>query len=556
MIEITAVEPRSNASSIQVLRVESESAIRSRFESYLHDESSFGPGSATTVLFPLTEAQVSLFLKELNANKIPVTISGARTGIVGGAVPIGGAIISLEKMNRVLGIRWNESAQEWTLICQPGIRLSELQEQLARKNFGNDTTNPVDSEWKDLSRFLRERATYFYAPDPTEESASLGGTVATDASGARTYFYGRTRAHVRAIRVVLATGDVLALRRGQNQVDSTMTIEIRHLDGSTKRVPLPTYTRPNVKCATGYFTREKMDLIDLFIGSEGTLGVITEIEIALTVAPAHVAMFLAFFPSQDAAIGFVQHVRSLRFTREPLTLHSMEYMDSNSLGLLRNLVEENQLPTGIRLPADKTGTAILSEFAYDDPTEAIRLLQAPLEKFGSSLETAVSGLEERDRKSLRTLRHAIPEAINKIVARRKSNIPGMHKISTDTAVPNNKLDFLVRQYTERLSASGLEHYMFGHIAENHLHVNIIPRNAEELPKAEKLAEELAREAVGMGGTVSAEHGIGKLKRKLLSIQYDQEAISQMLRTKIALDPNMIMCPGNIFTESEARSVAC
>jgi len=234
----------------------------------------------------------------------------------------------------------------------------------------------------------------------------------------------------------------------------------------------------------------------------------------------------------------------------------MEYMDSNSLGLLRNLVEENQLPTGIRLPADKTGTAILSEFAYDDPTEAIRLLQAPLEKFGSSLETAVSGLEERDRKSLRTLRHAIPEAINKIVARRKSNIPGMHKISTDTAVPNNKLDFLVRQYTERLSASGLEHYMFGHIAENHLHVNIIPRNAEELPKAEKLAEELAREAVGMGGTVSAEHGIGKLKRKLLSIQYDQEAISQMLRTKIALDPNMIMCPGNIFTESEARSVAC
>jgi D-lactate dehydrogenase (cytochrome) len=544
LIEVTAVEPKSNGSSVEALRVESESAIHSRFESYLHDESSFGPGSATTVFFPFTEAQVCQFLKELNANKIPVTISGARTGIVGGAVPIGGTIISLEKMNKILGIRWNELAQEWTLICQPGIRLSELQDQIARKNFGSNT---ADAEWKDLPRFLREQATHFYAPDPTEESASLGGTVATDASGARTYFYGRTRAHIRAIRAVLATGDVLALRRGQNPVDSTMTVEIRHLDSSTKQVPLPTYTRPNVKCATGYFTREKMDLIDLFIGSEGTLGVVTEIEVALTVAPAHVAMFLAFFPSQDAAVGFVQHVRSLRFTRGPLTLHSMEYIDSNSLGLLRNLAKENQLSSGIRLPTDKTGAAILSEFAYEAPSAAIQLLQAPLEKFGSSLETAISGLEDRDRNSLKTLRHTIPEAINKIVAQRKSNIPGMHKISTDTAVPDNKLDSLVRQYAERLNASGLEHYIFGHIAENHLHVNMIPRNTEELPKAEKLAEELARAAVAMGGTVSAEHGIGKMKKKLLNIQYPEQAISQMLRTKIALDPNMIMCHGNIFT---------
>jgi D-lactate dehydrogenase (cytochrome) len=532
---------------MEALRVESESAIHSRFESYLHDESSFGPGSATTVCFPFTEAQVCQFLKERNANKIPVTISGARTGIVGGAVPIGGAIISLEKMNKILGIRWNELTQEWTLICQPGVRLSELQDQLARKNFGSDAASSTNSEWKDLPRFLREPTTYFYAPDPTEESASLGGTVATDASGARTYFYGRTRAHIREIRVVLATGDVLALRRGQYQVDSTKTVEIRRFDGSRTQVPLPTYTRPNVKCATGYFTREKMDLIDLFIGSEGTLGVVTEVEVALTAAPAHVAMFLAFFPSQDAAVGFVQHVRSLRFTRGHLTLHSMEYIDSNSLDLLRNLAKENQVLTGIRLPRDKTETAILSEFAYDDPSAAIQLLQAPLEKFGSSLETAVSGFGERDRNSLKTLRHAIPEAINKIVARRKSNIPGMHKISTDTAVPDNKLDSLVRQYAERLNASGLEHYMFGHIAENHLHVNMIPRNTEELPRAEKLAEELARRAVAMGGAVSAEHGIGKMKKKLLSIQYPEQAISQMLKTKIALDPNMIMCNGNIFT---------
>jgi D-lactate dehydrogenase (cytochrome) len=96
--------------------------------------------------------------------------------------------------------------------------------------------------------------------------------------------------------------------------------------------------------------------------------------------------------------------------------------------------------------------------------------------------------------------------------------------------------------------------MFGHMAENHLHVNIIPRNSNELPKAEKLAEQLAREAVDLGGAVSGEHGIGKLKRKLLRIQFDDNAIRQMQETKKALDPSMILCPGNIFTDSERKSL--
>jgi D-lactate dehydrogenase (cytochrome) len=310
-----------------------------------------------------------------------------------------------------------------------------------------------------------------------------------------------------------------------------------------------------VKCVTGYFNQKGMDLIDLFIGSEGTLGVVTEVEVALTVAPEHVAMFLAFFPSQDAAVGFVQYVRTLGFVKGPLVIHSMEYIDSNSLNLLRSLAETSQLPTGIKLPTNKTCTAILSEFAYKDPVEAVQLLQAPLEKFGSSLETSVSGLGERDRDALKTFRHAIPESINKIVARRKNSIPGMHKISTDTAVPDDKLDSLMKQYAEQLAASNLEHYMFGHMAENHLHVNIIPRNSNELPKAEKLAEQLAREAVDLGGAVSGEHGIGKLKRKLLRIQFDDNAIRQMQETKKALDPSMILCPGNIFTDSERKSLS-
>lgn len=192
MIEITAVQPDANASGGDPVRVDSEAAVRARFESYLRDESSFGPGRALTAFFPTTEKQVSDFLREMNFRKIPVTISGARTGIVGGAVPIGGALMSLERMNKVAGIKWNDKAREWTMIAQPGIRLSELQDRIAKKDLASDQANLSDTNWKDLPRFMNDLHRYFYAPDPTEESASLGGTVATDASGARTYFYGRT----------------------------------------------------------------------------------------------------------------------------------------------------------------------------------------------------------------------------------------------------------------------------------------------------------------------------------------------------------------------------
>jgi D-lactate dehydrogenase (cytochrome) len=97
-----------------------------------------------------------------------------------------------------------------------------------------------------------------------------------------------------------------------------------------------------------------------------------------------------------------------------------------------------------------------------------------------------------------------------------------------------------------LEASKLEYYMFGHIAENHLHVNLLPKTEEELVQGEKLAQELAEEAVRLGGTVSAEHGIGKMKRSLLKIVFSDTEINQMLSTKRALDPNLILCPGNMM----------
>ena len=538
LIELTAVEPIRGKMDDPV-RAESEELINARFVSYLSDESGFGPGRASVLFIPKNEFQVAQFLKEMNGKRIPVTISGGRTGIVAGAVPEGGALLSLDSMNEITAIMWDEQSKEWRLTCQPGIRLRDLQQKITTKNFGKETHDP---EWKNLPQFLNDPSQYFYPPDPTEDTASLGGTVATDASGARTYFYGRTREHVRAIRVVLPNGEVLALRRSEHLTDPSHTIRLRHLDGTTTDIPLPKYERPNVKCATGYYGGKNMDLLDLFIGSEGTLGVITSVEIALKKKP-QTAMFLAFFPSADDAIAFVSQTRSAERNGDKMTVYSLEYLDSNSLRLLHEVNEDLKL--GMKLPADKAA-AILCEFQSTET--AIGVLVDYLQTHHSPVDETISGIDERDKDRLRTLRHSIPEAINRIIAQRKNDIPNLHKLGTDTAVPDERLMDIMKLYGKRLLESKLEHYVIGHIAENHLHVNILPRSLPELVTGEQLVRLLAEDAVAMGGVVSAEHGIGKMKRSFIQIMFQEEEIKEMIATKRAIDPNWILCRGNIFSE--------
>ncbi len=546
LIELRSVAPRTDPQEEKAVRVESVSDVQSQLESYLSDESGLGPGQAQIVFIPVTEKQLADFLREMNSRKLPVTISGGRTGIVGGAVPKGGALVSLDKMKSIVGIRWDERSSEWRVTVEPGIKLKEFQERIERKDLRMTTNGASESDWKDLPKFLSDSHQYFYPPDPTEDSASLGGTVATDASGARTYHFGRTRNHIRALRIVLATGDVLQIRRGENIVDSSRIFRIHSMDGGEKTVRIPSYELPHVKSAVGYFSQKKMDLIDLFIGSEGTLGVVTLIEVALTTKQENTAMFLAFFPSSDEAIGFVIKIRSLKEIESYLTVNSLEYFDANCLSLLGRLKRDGVVGTGIHFSETMSGAAVLCEFSYHDLPKAVEFIEKPLAEFGSSLDRAVSGVDEQSREELRKLRHAIPEAINRIVAQRKSLIPGMHKIGTDTAVSDEKLRPMMNSYNTLLKASNLENYVFGHIAENHLHVNILPRKSEELLEAERLAEKLAKVAVELGGTVSAEHGIGKMKRGLLKIMFREAEINQMVATKRALDPNLILCPGNVF----------
>ena len=182
----------------------------SSWRKYFSDESR-KEGDADCIALPQNDEEVAVALREAAKNGWSVTISGARTGITAAAVPDGGLVLSLERMNHVLGLRKNERG-EFFVRCEAGVRLGDLQKSLQTGMFADSANWPEES--RALLTELRE-AKLFYPPDPTETSASIGGTVACNASGAHTFGYGPTRPYVEAMHVILADGSDLNLRRGE-----------------------------------------------------------------------------------------------------------------------------------------------------------------------------------------------------------------------------------------------------------------------------------------------------------------------------------------------------
>ena len=179
------------------------------YSSYLGDESKLAHKGAHYLFFPTNEAELSAIFKEMNEKNVTVTLSGSRTGLVGGAVPYGGAVVSLERCNKILGLRYDTQSKEWRVKAQCGVTLQDLNNCAMKKDFPGLFENSSAETKAFLNKYKQSDTTYFYPPDPTEMGAALGGTVSTNASGARTYRYGATRNWVRWLRVILASGEVL-----------------------------------------------------------------------------------------------------------------------------------------------------------------------------------------------------------------------------------------------------------------------------------------------------------------------------------------------------------
>ncbi|MBR2834262.1 MAG: FAD-binding oxidoreductase [Coriobacteriales bacterium] len=512
---------------------------------FLRDESR-SIGEAESISFPVTEEDVCDILSKLSLNKTPVTIQGGRTGLAAGAVPHGGHVLNLTKMNRITGLYTNSDDSghlRYILQVQPGVVLSQMRKDLEDKNI---STTGWSQEAIETLESLYAGPEHFFPTDPTEISATVGGMVACNASGARTYYYGPIRPHVFGIRMVLANGDIISLKRGEVFAQG-QSLTLTTLKNRTISVSLPSYQMPHVKNASGYFAAPDIDAIDLIIGSDGTLGVITQIDLELLPLPQVIWGVSCFFTEETQALDFTVLVRN-----EITHAAALEFFDDHALDILRSQKEKGGLFAS--LPAiDPLAHCCVyvdlhcnsEEEAYSDLYHIGELLSS----CGASEHNTWAARTALDKEAQRFFRHAVPESVNMLIDERRQTNPSITKLGSDMSVPNDKLYAVIELYRSTLKEAGLESAAWGHIGNNHLHVNVLPNNMDDYALGKKLFASWAATVTSMGGAVSAEHGVGKLKRDFLITMYGEDHIREMIRTKLAFDPQGLLARGNLFSEA-------
>jgi len=482
---------------------------QNEIQEYLKDASNT-IGFCDAVVFPENEEDVISTLKHANQQKTKVTVCGNKTGLAGGSVPSGGIVLSTEKLNKIIEIN---TAEKFAIV-QPGVLLSNFLNELKPKNL-------------------------YYPPDPTELNCFLGGTVATNASGSKTFKYGPTRNFVLGIEMVLPTGEFLKLVRGQNFAKNNDLL-LETTSDKKYELQIPSVKSLPTKNTAGYFCKRNMDAIDLFIGSEGTLGVITKLKLKLLDAPENVLSAVVFFSTEDDGLNFVEDSRNesykSRKTNSAMTIDALalEYFDNLALDFLRD--EFPNIPIN-------THSAVWFEQEMNEASanQITDLWVNQIEKHNGDLSNSWIAMNEKDKAKFVEFRHMISAKVNEYIALRK-----MRKLGTDFAVPDSELKSFYFQLKEDVTKARLDYVIYGHFGNSHIHLNMLPKNVDEFETAKNLYQDLCRSAIKAGGTFAAEHGVGKNKKTLLYEMYGEKVVNEMFKIKKTLDPGLILCNGNIF----------
>jgi len=506
--------------------------------SFLEDAAHTPGGHTTAVALPTTEGEVVSALRH-SKRLLPV---GAQSSLTGGATPMGEAVLSLSRMNAI-----GATAGERVRV-EPGVAIETLESSLTAKGL-------------------------YYPPASTFRGASVGGSVATNASGASTFKHGTTRHWVDGLTVVLADGDVLDVERGSVCASDEGAIEIEGVDGRVTRINVPPYAMPRVpKCSAGYYASPGMDLIDLFIGAEGTLGIVTSIELRLIPARPTLLGWMTC-SSESQALAVVAQLREAsRRTwaeRDPrgLDVAAIESLDRRSLALLREDGVDSREATP--LPAD-ADTALLFQIELPPGMDEARVIEAlesvdtagendgPVQRLVrvardhnllERFELVLPG-DLRRATQLFAVREAVPEAVNRrIAAGQRLHGPELRKTAGDMIVPFAALGEMMSRYREVLASRRLDHAIWGHVSDGNLHVNVIPNDADQTRAGEEALLKLGAAAVSLGGSPLAEHGVGRnpVKQRLLRQLYGEAGVNAMRRIKAALDPEWKLAPGVVFT---------
>ncbi|HET6437913.1 MAG TPA: FAD-linked oxidase C-terminal domain-containing protein [Anaeromyxobacter sp.] len=433
-----------------------------RREPYGRDESDLGTFPPDAVVLVASAEEVQRTFAISARHRVPVIPVGARSGKSGGILATrGGIAVSVERMDRILEI----SAADGLCRVEPGLITARLQAEVEGRGL-------------------------FYPPDPNSlELCSIGGNVAENAGGPRALKYGVTRDYVLGLTVVVPTGEVLRVGRR------------------------------SIKGVAGY------DLVGLFVGSEGTLGIITEITLELLPLPRQVATgFLTFGALADAARA-VGHIVS-----SGVLPRCLELFDDISLTAVART-------SPFRVPAG-AGAALLVEVDGNDEEavlgELLRIADAVRSEARGEMIVAQTEAQRRELWGTRRLLSQNLKAVHPL------------KLSEDVAVPRSKIPELITRAKEIGQRNGTFAATYGHAGDGNLHVNILFDTEAQRPGAERAAGEVLRTSVDLGGTITGEHGVGHSKREYLEYEQGPEVVAVERRLKALFDPLGLLNPGKIF----------
>jgi glycolate oxidase len=431
-------------------------------EAYGRDESDLGTFPPDLVVKAETAEEIRTLFAIATRHRVPVIPVAARSGKSGGVLALSGGIaISLERMNRILEI----APEDLVARVQPGVLTGHLQAEVEKHGL-------------------------LYPPDPNSlEMCTLGGNVAENAGGPRALKYGVTREYVLALQVVLPTGEIVRIGKR------------------------------SIKGVAGY------DLTALLVGSEGTLGIVTEITLKLLPRPRHVSTGLVVFASVEAAARAVTQVLTAG-----ILPRCLELLDDVSLAAAAK-TSPYKFPAG-------AGAALLVETDGNDEEavfgELVRLAEVVQEHAQGDVIVAQNEAQRRD--IWETRRYL------------SVNLKALHplKLSEDIAVPRSKIPEMVRRAKGVGERLGLVVATYGHAGDGNLHCNVLFDRLDERPRVDEAVAEILRTAVDLGGTITGEHGVGFAKRDFLEYEQGKDVVALERRLKAVFDPLGILNPGKIF----------
>ncbi len=435
-----------------------------RLEEYGKDESDLGTFPPDVAVLVTSAAEVQSVFSVASRHRVPVVPVAARTGKSGGSLsPQGGIAVSLERMNRILAI----SAEDLTARVEPGVVTGVFQAEVEKRGL-------------------------FYPPDPNSlDSCTLGGNVAENAGGPRALKYGVTREYVLGLTAVIPTGEVLRMGRR------------------------------TIKGVAGY------DLTALFVGSEGTLGIVTEITLKLLPRPRFVSTALVCFRDVATAAGAVSRVLA-----QGVLPRCLELIDDVS-------VQAVAKGSPFRLPPG-AGAALLVETDGNDEEQVFAEIARVAEVVqGEAAGEVIVAQNEAQRRDIWETRKFLSVSLKQLHPK---------KLSEDIAVPRSRIPEMVARSREIGREHGLLVATYGHAGDGNLHANVLFDREEERPKVEQAVAEILRAAVDMGGTITGEHGVGLAKRDFIGYEQGEDLLAVQRRIRAVFDPLGILNPGKMFPE--------